>query len=73
LKLLDAGERGCHRDGFARPQSRARIETLSAGGQLLYLDASPGLKAGRGLKLHLAECGRALASGLRPASKPGAD
>ena len=37
--------------GFARPQSRARIETIVSSSGTCPPGASPGLKAGRGLKL----------------------
>jgi len=57
---------------IARPQGRARIETL----QQLLDDgrggASPGLKAGRGLK-RVDQEGSAHAALHRPASRPGAD
>jgi len=55
------------RAGFARPQGRARIET---GGRLdkhgRHRHASPGLKAGRGLKRRLRPAGAP-----RPRASPG--
>jgi len=41
------------RAGFARPQGRARIETFGGAKAGADAQASPGLKAGRGLKLDL--------------------
>ena len=57
---------------IARPQGRARIETVTSSNLGGIMSASPGLKAGRGLKPIDYEH-QTLAAAHRPASRPGAD
>ena len=57
---------------IARLQSRARIETSASASARLVSSASPGCKAGRGLKL-VGERRAAVCTVHRPAAKPGAD
>jgi len=58
--------------GIARPQGRARIETIVSLAFKEDNKASPGLKAGRGLKLRRS-IHASRDAGHRPASRPGAD
>jgi len=69
--LIDARKK-CAQKRIARPQGRARIETRLGAEAAKRGAASPGLKAGRGLKRELGEQ-MGSAHKHRPASRPGAD